>query len=458
MYIDLRTKRENYFADATATDVMRQHFPNKNPITVEDVRDLALQGKVVVGTVEGDLGSLLRGEGCTTNTLDLVRKVDALSPDKLLVLPQAYRIPAEEVRQRVVYDWGTLVNLDVVQVKRALLGEDAKSGRLSQKQKREAQWAPEKVLKAAFDYLHEHKDEYGEETLTSYSWFGKDNHRRVVSLYRAIQGAELRAFQDFAAYKLLIPVMKKELREGKSAQSRYRDDLTAEEKKIIEAKLEKYKRYLQRERDSKKLQWLVNSMDVSFDDLIEPVSIPFARHSGRVMRIPSRSRPGREPYRVQLTGIPLLPRGSDIAYSQVWEARGACYCEDKTFRSDRRRKAAHLGNDEDFFCPHEIAAIHSLRRIYQNDQEETIALLPFVLPTKEMMDYVDRLRGQTIMIEHKDPESRRASKRTLNHTEMERLLWARVMKHGYEANFTTDVGRFAREKHDPHDDLLKFRV
>ncbi|MBI2102897.1 hypothetical protein HYT55_03600 [Candidatus Woesearchaeota archaeon] len=458
MYLDLRSKREDYFADATATDVMRQHFPDKNPITVEDVRDLALQGRVVVGTAEGDLGSLLGGGEYTLDTLGLVRKIDALPADALLVLPEEYRIPADEARQRVVYDVGTLVNLDAAHVKRALLGEDAKSGRLSQRKKREAQWAPEKVLKAAFDYLHEHKEELGEETCTSYSWFGKDSHRRVVSLYRAIQGAELRAFQDFAAYKLLIPVMEKELRQGKSASSRYKDDLTVEEKKIIEAKLEKYKRYLQRERDGKKLQWLVNSLDVSFNDLIEPVSIPFARHSGRVMRVPSRSRPGKGPYTLQLTGIPLLPRGSEIAYSQTWEVRGVCYCEDKTFRSDRRRKAAHLGNDEDFFCPHEIAAVHSLRRMYQHDPKETIALLPFVLPTKDMMDYVDRLRGQTIMIEHKKEGSKRTAKRTLNHTEMERLLWARVMEHGYDANCTTDIGRFVREKHDPHDDLLKFRV
>lgn len=458
MYLHLDKKRADYFADATATDVLRRFVLNKNPITVADIRALNERGAVISGTTEGDLDTILEKGDYHTNSLALVNKIDALTADQLLVLPSEYRIPFADVRQRVVYDLDTLVNLDGIGVKRAILGSDAKSGRMSQKQKREAQWSPEKVIKTAFDQLHEQKDELAEKVFTSYSWFGKDGHRRVVSLYRAVQGAELRAFQDFAAYRLLIPTMAKELRLGKSAQSSYSEPLTEEERKKRQAKIAQYSRYLSRQRpEGRSLRSYTNQMDVSFTDLIEQESRAFAHRGGRLMRVPSRSRPGQI-YQVKLSGIPFLPPGSDVAYSQVWEMSGNCVCEDKLFRSDRRKTAVDRGSDEEFFCPHEIAALHSLRKKNEKNKPETIDFLPFVLPTAEMMNYVDRLREQTIMIEHNDPETKRTSKRSLNHTEIERLLWARVMARGYDACFTTDIAKFAKERYDPHLDLIKFRT
>ncbi len=462
MYLNLREPRENYFADAAATDILRRFVPNKTsnktPITVEDVRDLNLQKRVVTGTTEGNLDAVLSGGGYRVNSLELADKIDRLKESELLVLPQEYRLPAEEVRQCVVYDLGTLVNLDSVHVKRKLRGETAKNGKMSQRQKQEAQWSPEKVVKTAFDLLHEQKDELAEKIFTSYCWFGKDNHRRVVSLYRAIQGAELRAFQGFTAYKLLIPVLKKELREGKSACSGYQDELTTEEKEKKQRKIERYTRYLQQTRpEGRSAGYYIREMKVSFTDLIEQESRAFAHRGGRIMRVPSRSHPDKI-YKVKLTGVPFLQQGSPLAYSQVWEMAGSCYCDDKLFRSDRRRKDLHLGNDEEFFCAHEIAALHTLRKKSEHDAKEHIDFLPFVLPTSSMMHYLDCLRQQTIMIEHKDPATKRASKRAMNHTEIERLLWARVMSRGYDACFTTDIGRFVEEKYDPHLDLIRFRT
>ncbi len=458
MYLNLAQNRTQYFDDPTATDILRRFVPDKNPITVADIRALNENGRLVTGTAEGDLDSLLQKGEYRTDSLALVDTIDTLQDNRLLVLPSDYRIPFADVRQRVVYDLDTLVNLDSIHVKRKLLGDDAKAGKMSQRQKREAQWSPEKVIKTAFNLLHQQKEQLAENVFTSYSWFGKDNHRRVVSLYRAIQGAELRAFQDFAAYRLLIPTMAKELRLGKSAYSRYKEPLTEEEKKERQAKLGRYNRYLQQQRpEGRTVGYYIRKMDVSFSDLIEQESRAFAYRGGRLMRVPSRSRP-EHTYQVKLTGIPFLPKSSDIAYSQVWEMSGNCVCEDKLFRSDRRKSAIDRGNDEEFFCPHEIAVLHSLRKKHSRDTTETIDFLPFVLPTAEMMNYVDRLRQQTIMVEHKDAKTKRTSKRSLNHTEIERLLWTRVMARGYDACFTTDIGRFAKERYDPHLDLIKFRT
>ncbi len=440
MILNLSKPRADYFNEPTVAEILRAFIDKDGPITINDIKTLDQEGKVV---------SEIKKE-------ELIDKIEQLKSDQLLVLPETYRIPAGESRQRLVYDLDTLVRLDDVEVKRALLGEIVPAGRLSAHRKEHEEWSPEKVLRAAFDNLHQHRDELTEKTFAAYSWFGKDNHRRVVSLYRSIQGAELRAFQNLAAYRLVIPTMRKELRLGKSAESSYKENLSPEQTERRKDKIRKYEKHLQRKRrEGQPLGQYVAQLDVNFSDLIETVSRPFAYHGGRLMHAPSRSRP-EIAYNVKLTGIPLLEPGSPTAYSQVWELRGKCVCEDKTYRSDRRRTAINSGQDEDFFCAHEIAALHTLRSIYERNDKETIPFLPFVLPTAEMMDFVEKLRNQAILITLNSQTSR-YSKRALNHTEIENLLWKRVIARGYERCFTTDVNVFRARGYDPLNDLIKFK-
>jgi len=455
MIIDLSTTRKDYFEDLTVTEILRQ-FISRDIITLTDLRQLNTAGKVVTGTKEGDLEQLLN-LNYSIDSLSLAGKINTLSSNQLLVLPPEYRIDAEESRQVLVYDTDTLVKLDSIDVKRAVLGtEDVTKSRLSAKQKREFQWSPEKVITAAFNYLFEHRQQLAEHTFAGYSWFGKDNHRRIVSLYRAIQGSELRAFQDFAGYKLLVPVWNKEIRLNKSARSKYREDLSPEQLERRKEKVRKAERYLKSSRpEGKQANDYISRMEVSFSDLIEPVSRTFAYHGGRLMRVPSRSRPNLN-YTVQLTGVPLIPLDDNRAYNLVWDLRGNCVCEDKIYRSDRRRTAVDRGNDEDFFCPHEIAALHTLRRMYQDNSKENIPFLPLVIPTAGMMGYLDRLRTQTVLLVY-NSHTERFSKRALNHTEIENLLWKKVMAEGYSACFTTDINLFKQQGYDPHLDLIRFK-
>ncbi|HLD72389.1 MAG TPA: hypothetical protein VJA23_02290 [Candidatus Nanoarchaeia archaeon] len=455
MFLDLSKPRADYFDEPTIAEILRRVILKDGNISAKDINSLAAE-KRVIGTEEGELEPLLDGKEYTPNSLSLVGKIETLQPDQLLVLPQSYRIPAGESRQRLVYDLDTLVRLDDIEVKRAILGEIVPAGRLSARRKEQEEWSPEKVLRAAFDHLHQHRNELAEHTFAAYSWFGKDNHRRIVSLYRAIQGAELRAFQNLTAYRLVIPTMRKDLRLGKSAESSYKENLSPEQSERRKDKIRKYEKHLQRKRrEGQPLGQYVAQLDVNFSDLIETVSRPFAYHGGRLMHVPSRSRP-EIGYNVKITGIPLLEPGNPAAYSQVWELRGKCVCEDKTYRSDRRRSAIDSGQDEDFFCPHEIAALHTLRSIYEKDNKETIPFLPFVLPTAEMMDFVEKLRNQTVMVTY-NPTTGKASRRELNHTEMENLLWKRVMARGYDQCFTTDVNTFRARGYDPLNDLVKFK-
>lgn len=455
MIIDLSKRREDYFADSTPREILERIIQKDGPITIKDVHNAGDEDKVVIATSEGTVESLVQGQ-YHVDSEQTVRKISSLRDDQILILPEEYRIDAEEARTAVVYDVDNLVRLDSKEVLRALLGDVTPNGPLSAARKQQEEWAPEKVIKTAFELLHEHKEENIERRLSCYSWWGKDKHRRVVSLYRAIQGTEIRAFQNFAAYKLLILQMKKELRKSKSAASGYKVELTAEEKEKRELKVKRYEAYLNTRRpEGKTAGSYIRRMDVDFSDLIEVAERSFGKHSGKHVNMPSRANPGKEhKHNSDVTGLPLFENDDPRSYSAVWEIRGHCDCDDKRYRSNRRRADTDKGNDEDFFCAHEIAATYALRKINER-KSYRIEHLPFVMPTAKMMDYVHRLRHQTLLVK-RNSETGKLSKRTLNHSEMENLLWKKVIADGYESCFTADIHRFRKEGYDPHLHLIRF--
>lgn len=462
MIINLSKPRAEYFKDPTPREIVERVWQpqvgqQKFSVT-RDLPRLAEQGKLAIGA-SSSLDDFL-AEKYSYNSRTLVDTIDALRPDQLLILPFHYRFPAEVSRQVVVYNEDTLVKLDAVAVKRQLLKKgNIPKGSLSAKRKREVQWAPETVLRTAFDQLQ--LEGQIERTYSSYSWFGKDHHRRIVSLYRAIQGAELRAFQNFAAFTLMIPLMRKELREGKSAESGYSAALTAQQQEHRKRKIRRYETYLARKRaEGFSIAHYVKMLDVDFSDLIEPKGKTFGHRGGRMVQVPSRSRP-EITYNIKYTSIPFLEEGDPRQYSMAWDLRGHCGCEDKTYRSDRRREDIDRGQDEDFFCAHEIAGLHTLVRVTEaeytrGESPRRVMPLPLVLPTGEMMRYVERLRQQTLIVE-KDLVSGEWTKHVLNSTEIENLLWKRVIAFGYDRNFTTDKTKLLAGGYDPHTDLITFR-
>ena len=450
MRIDLTKSRAEYFTDLTTAEILRQHIHKNGPITINNLKEL---DDKVVATKEGSLEGLLKENYSvdSMHTVDLIKN----SNGRLIILPGEYRINSGDSREVIAYSHDSLVKLDVAHVKRAIMGDKIPKGKLSAIKKQQYQWSPEKVISTACDYLHDNNEDLAEKIHSAYSWYGKDNHRRVVSLYRSIQGAELRAFQDFAAFRLLIPTMRKELRVGKVAKTGYKIDLTEKDKEERVAKVDRYQRYLRSmRREGRPARDYIRNLDVSFNDLIEFHGRQFNFGGGQKMRVPSRSKLD-ENYIIDLTNIPKLPVGDDRAYSMVWELSGNCNCPDKTYRSNRRRKAIDLGNDENFFCPHEVASIHGIKKKYDHKKDVKIEFNPFVIPTRETMEYLDNLRYNTVIVE-KNPLTERFTKRSLNHTEIENMLWKKVMADGYEASFTTDMDRFRNERYDPHLDLIRF--
>ncbi|MFH0701778.1 MAG: hypothetical protein V2A62_05055 [Candidatus Woesearchaeota archaeon] len=458
MFIDLSQPRTEYFRDPSEAEILRQFVPKETPITVADLRRLNTDGKVVVATTSGSLDELLGKQPTTIDSRNTVERIDSLGPDQLLILTENYRLASEEVRETLVYSADNLLLLDSAAVKRSVLGlpEDAPVPKLGKGRKIEARWEPERVLSAAFNHLHAHPELYPE-TLCAYSWRAQDGHRHVVSLLRSIQGAELKAFQDYVAFKLKPHVMKKEIREGKRV-GRYAEELDAEQIQRRQHNLVRYGGYVA----NHNLQQVLETMETDFCDLIEPErrkkssKLPtFNFYTGRNVDVPSRGK-FREHYTIKYTNIPALRVDDPLAYFLTWETRGNCVCKDKNYRSQRRISEPGVGVPEEFLCSHEIAGLHSLRKIHAQPKNyngnRVIPFLPFVVPSEAVMDYLEKLRYQTVMVTY-DEQTNRFSKRTLNHTEMEVLLWKKVAQEGYETCFSTNPAKFG----DPREYLVKFR-
>ncbi len=457
MIIDLSAERKEYFRDYTAAQIVRQFCGEIKSFSVKrDLSQLDREHKLVIGTAEGSLDKLL-DESYSLDSLSLVSKIEEAEPNQLIVLPLEYRIPSEEAREAVVYSRKTLINLDSVHVKRKILGSEAKSGRLSGKKKREHCWEPEKVLRAAINYLHENKEKVSEKVYSCYGWKDKNGRQRVVPLIRAIQGVELRMFQNLAAFKIIPPRADKEIKEG--IKFKDKSELTLEQIERRKQKVEWYKQIV----EHRGLGDHIRRLNVSGWDLIEPEGIPFNFRTGRYVRVPSLTRPQelmqgqkitRLCYLTTLLDLPLASSGDPTAYSRVWDLEGICECKDFRYRSHRRKNSPVKGTPDVLFCKHLVGASWDLKSIHKND-ERGIPFLPFVLPTEAMESYLDKLRYQTIVLDK--TEEGNWTKRGLNHTEIERLLWSRAISRGYEACFATDPQKLVKTGDDPLLYLVRFR-
>ncbi|MFO7711175.1 MAG: hypothetical protein R6V53_05415 [Candidatus Woesearchaeota archaeon] len=403
MRIDTTRSRDQIFKNPTVHEICSQYI-NKERIRIDD-----LEGEVV--TKEGSIEGLKQGQ----YTIDDRLTVETIknSPD-LCILPGDYRINQGQARNLIAYSLESLILLDSMPLKRQLIEGNVPKNPLSKRQKRRFRWYPEKVIPARIDQMDDLTKKY-----SCLAWWGSDNHRRILSFYRMAQGVELFAFNELARLKLEIPLTKKELRTGKTRDKTW---ITYEQRMTKKRWLEDTMKYLK----THSLFQKVRQLDVGFSDFIE-VQKPFSHGTGQNVRVPSRSQPPMV-YDEKLTGTLLTMEDDAFRYSEAWEIRGRCYCKDKGYRSDRRKRKGQ-GQDEDFFCAHEIAGFLAAYKRYQ-EEPERIYDLPLFIPNKETTRYLDKLRNETIMISN---ENGKLQKRSLNNTEMENLLIKKFIHDGFQA-------------------------
>ncbi|MGM5487944.1 MAG: hypothetical protein ACQESG_03270 [Nanobdellota archaeon] len=400
MRIDTSKPRKRLFKNPSANEICRQ-YSNKDRVMIKD-----LKGEVL--TKEGSLDGLKDGSYTIDDHLTITRL--KTSPD-LCILPDQYRINRGQAHHAIAYSLDTLLLLDSMALKRELITGKVPKNPLSKKQKRIHHWSPEQVIpqKIAMTEMGDY---------SCLAWWGSDRHRRILSFYRSVQGAELYAFNDLARLKLDIPKTKKQLK-TKIVDNR---EITPHEINQKRRWLEETMQYIKEHQLYAKLE----KLDVDFTDYIE-IGRPFAQHTGQNARVPSRSDPPRV-YPEKLTGTLITESQDPFIYSEAWEIRGRCPCPDKGFRSDRRKKKGE-GQDEDFFCAHEISSLLAVYNSYRTEPERLFSL-PLFVPTKETINFVDKLRYETIMLEHKDDK---LQKRSLNNTEMENLLIKKFIIDGFDA-------------------------
>lgn len=413
MLIDLSQPRKKYFRRWTARDVLLQYM-HKARFLPKHLREL---DNVVVGTAEESLDDLLDGKSYHLDHFASVSKIKSLGRDELLVLPAAYRIPADESRRFIAYRMRALVNLNRYRAP----GRDI-----------------EEVYQTAFDHLHQNRDYYIKRTGLGCYWSGEmDGLMRVVMLINNIEGQELRAFQNLAWYKLEFPDFEEEVKKE------------GDERKLRRCR--KYRKHLASpRREGKILQHYVDQLKVRERDLIEVTSpeksliINFS--------VPSRTNIYRE-HDVTVSNVPILKSGSEKITSGVWDIYGECPCKDNKFRSDR-----HTPAKEFYFDPHIIASLRGLKAMQEAEgKSKRIHSLPFIIPRKSLVDYVDKLRYRTIMLEM-NLETGKMRMRSLNETEIGALAMKKMVADPFHQNATTDYHVFRKQKYDPSLDLIKFRT
>ena len=418
MILDLSLPRRDYFRRWSAHQILHQFVP-KERVTLRNVQALDEAGKVVVVSAEEDLEALLQKKELHQDNTKMVHQVNTAKRDEVLVFAPSYRIPAGDSRRLIAYSYSSLLPLD----------------RFKDKHKKAS-----KVLEEAFGYLHQHPERFLDKTLLGWSWQGwEDRLLRVVMLMNDIKGQELPAYQNVARYKLEFPAF-----EEKVAAALQAGEIGSWEREAKE--LRKYRKHLQsRRREGKSLQYYVEQLEVHNRDIIRQETD--TRQLVMHFRVPSRSNTYKE-YQVKICNVPL---GTVEQNWEVFDLYGECQCQDENYRSDRRSKSKEF-----YFCPHEIAAVQGLKAQLEYDgEQQRIHSLPFPLPTRSMIDFIDKLRYRAVVLAFN--QKGQLTMQPLNDTEISALAMKKVVAEGYDRNMTADFNIFKKQGYDPHLDLIKFR-
>ncbi|MBI2151150.1 hypothetical protein HYU21_00285 [Candidatus Woesearchaeota archaeon] len=432
MLLKLSNPRKEHFQHWTTREILLQYC-DKSRITIKDLENLASDGKVKLATHEQELEAVLSQDKKKYNVgnFETINRINGAKSEELVVLPSEYRFTAQDSRKAIAYKYSSLLPLN------KFMGENNPAS---------------KVLEAGIRKLHSDRDNYVNRDIIGWSWFGQDKLLRVVPIMSSLKGLELRAVQNLAWYKHEFTEFAKE---GKM----FRDDLTLSLSLEDERKIKRWERYVRHlespRREGHNLQYYVNLIDLNHGDIIQQET-PFERERVMNFRTPSRSNTFAK-YHFKMCNIPLesnvdKTNNSSVGKITVWDMYGKCYCLDKNYRSDRRGNA-----EEYYFCPHEVASLMGLKaRLEEHGKGPRVNSLPFLIPTKSMIDFVDKLRYRTIMLDD-DTETGKVKMRALNDTEIGMLAMKKLIAEPYEKNVIAEFDTFRKTKYDPLLDLVKFR-
>ena len=429
--IDHSSGRSGYYSQWKVGRIIDHVGARKRRSNIAIVQGLEAENpkRVILGAGNANsIDDLMCGK-FQRDRLSVVRQINDVSEDQLIVLPQDYRIGGWDAQRSISYDQKTVVRLDSMATKKQLLEYKAEQDENNDKFRsgfsfsEMVQWdmTPERMLAAAAASI---KNDDAERTRSCYAWKSpSDNGLRVVSLLRAIEGLEIRLIQDFASWKILPAIL--ETRGGKKAEQKLRH-------------INGYMKFFEADK-------FLDKLDVNELDMIEKMSRPHDSRRGWHMDVPSRGD-RNERHEIKISNMPISKYQADgmfdmkHCYSLVVTDHGDT---EQRYREGRRRSPRWQdapSKQDVFYTANAIAALHSVRKIHRNRPAGwRCGNLPIAMPKESFVEYADALRYQTVILDKKG-RSNKWSLRSLNKSEIEDWLWSAVQLYGASETMTTIPG------------------
>lgn len=439
-------KRNHGLEELTQRQILDQHIDVQENENITAKR-LLKEGNIVIVTNEGDQESLLNHDYHLTPET-VIKKIEERNGN-LIILPEEFRLPKEEVHQKYAYDFDSLMRLDHPEIldnlgiktgkEKIRLGSKRLSGRALEKYR----VSIEELMKAWFRI---DSGDPIEDTKLLFAWYGTNGERRLVSPYRSHLGLRALAWNDIVYWKLIDD----EIRTKRSVETGEKLD-----EKQLQKRIQRRNEYY-RTLNNKEILQDILKLNVTSKDLIIPERKSARRGTIRAGKIPSSDR--THYYSGEFTHIPSVGEYNPRKYSLLLNLNFTCNdCKDPKYRSDRRSRDPYQGQDEIFFCRHAAALYLSMQRTQEKDEGRRITVSPFPLPANQkQVQFVDSLENHAILLTE-NKKTNRNSIRPLNHTEIENLMVMRARVRGYSEVFTTDRKTYNQQGYDPRFQLIHFQ-
>ncbi|MFH1174882.1 MAG: hypothetical protein V1725_07130 [archaeon] len=431
MRINLSKPRKAYFSLPKAGENIWQQTGKRRGSMLKGLHELEEQDRLVLLSEHSSLDDMLDTvRGGKKPSIDLVSNIERINtagPDNLLLLPPQYRVTAEQKREALT-EYRTLIPL-------------FSAGVLEQLGKTEAQARtlhPDQVICTAFNLLHEKRDREIAKPYIAYSW-NRGEQRILVFPFEAVKGFTQRIFQDFAAYKIILPEKEKRARELSRKRQLSRQE--SRELSKLEGQIAQYKKDITRYH----LEDILPRLDVTKQDLIETEHKPYAQGHNWDLLVPSRSDPGKM-HNVQILSYPAT-RGS-IDPSAAWNEDNHCDCLDRKMNSNRRLWNGVLTKTENYECDHIIAGrFTALFKTRSRGMRSPPS--PYIMPLRPLITLVDKLTYQAVIADA-------GSFRSLTEAEINRIIMQACIADGPEAYFTTSPNRLSHQAVLPKEYAITF--
>ncbi len=323
-------------------------------------------------------------------------KISLKIEEGIHVIGGAYRVPASKTQFVTSYGYHNVVNALAANVLRSVYC--TQNSAISNTLFIQHQVTPEKVMQHLVKNLHGYESP---KIAAGMRWRPTDGMLRVLSLYRAVQGMEMKALSDVAAYRYL------------DNKPHWADHAQQYASSNVD----------------------LDTIPVEQRDLIIKAHAPRGHKHAWGMQVPVRHGEGY--HTVQITNVPVLPADDDRRFVMPFALRGRTDGRHEQMFREGRRHGKNYTKETKFLTAHEMAGYMAVATMSKKKDERVWhGMVPYA--KQQMLNFVDQLRHNVYIAENEEI-------RQLNGTEIENLMWRRIFQTNWEDNFTMDRDKLTKE-------------